>query len=237
MASISWALRGYVVEMRDEPSEIIMSRKMIRSLAEILEIEFRSSWIIVAHWVIAVPWLMSFYWFIFSRKASSSPDMKDHQKRRDECRVRFDSNPRIVTAVCSARERWWRPLFHRFVLFSTLGVKSSMYRVRSCGDGLVSQDDWPTEWFSSFACGYHRWRSNPSKWRDSLLLETNATHRRLLRKQPWLLCWRLARKWFVECKHNSPISVQRRLTDDWLLIALIKRIRQSKRLVSLVWSS
>ena len=42
MGSISWALRGYVIEMQDEPSEIVMRREMIGSLADMLEIDFRS---------------------------------------------------------------------------------------------------------------------------------------------------------------------------------------------------
>lgn len=41
-ASISWALRGYVIEILNEPSEMIMRREMIGSMVEILEIDFSS---------------------------------------------------------------------------------------------------------------------------------------------------------------------------------------------------
>ena len=38
-----------------------------------------------------------------------------------------------------------------------------MYGIGSGGDGLVGEDDWPAERFSSFACGHDRWRRHSSK--------------------------------------------------------------------------
>ena len=46
---------------------------------------------------------------------------------------------------------------------SDVGIESGMYGIRSGGDGLVGEDDWPAERFSSFARGHDRWWRHSSK--------------------------------------------------------------------------